>query len=44
MQNVAIVKDEYYEGHWVTVKNRSYYFPSGVSLEMAYNMLSHERQ
>ena len=43
MQNVTIVKDDHYEGHWVTIKNRAYYFPSGVSLETVYDMLTYER-
>ena len=42
MQEISIVEDEYYGGHWVTTNHRSYYFSSGTSLEFAFNILTDE--
>ena len=43
MQEISIVEDEYYGGHWVTTNHRSYYFSSGTSLEFVFNILTDER-
>lgn len=44
MREVTITEDEYYGGHWIITEKRSYYFPAGTTLEMAYNMVTDERR
>jgi len=43
MQEICIVEDEYYGGHWVITNSRSYYFTQGTSLEFVFNILTDER-